>query len=250
MKRIILLVLAMSIMCVSFVLVGNAESSITEVTFRIVLEREKVSKLAEANITLCRYTDNTYSSPMQGEYGDIIYRINNIPRESPWQITVKGLPRGYYKIIDVNFSNNWKISFDVDEPCFEVKGDKMTVYIGSPEKGNTVDMPEQWLVYGEDDQNFGIWAEEDESGAESQESGVSYEYSLPPLTNSEDGEVVEEASAISREDASVIEPEQSEGASSSGKSGGVHPGTIVILCLLFVTIIVCGIYIAKQKGRP
>lgn len=230
-------------LCLNLCLVCEAADSNPKITFRIVLPRDRVGKLAECSITLYQYADDTYSEPLKSQYGGLItYRISGIIREAPWQKTVTSIPPGYYSVSNVTFANCWDTDYDGFTEGFEVKGDEMTVYIGTPKKGETVEMPDQWVVYGKDTQNFGIWAVDEES---SEGDTASRDYPLPPLAVESDGEVIEEErpSSAPHVETSIADEEET----TSKKKSGPHPGTVVVLCLLLVTIIGCGVYLGRQR---
>lgn len=218
----------------------------TEVRFRVVLPNDRVWRLVSCTLSVTRYTDNTYTTPMVDDEGfNYVYFIRKVYRDNYWQRTVDTLPHGFYKVTNVSFDNSWDRICYGETDGFEIKGDKMTVYVGAHETGKTVEMPEQWLVYGEDTQEFGIWASKEESSEEPSESSDE-DYSLPPL-ESEDTEVVpddRESSVPNEQISSVVVPDSSDGAENRG---GLHPGTIVILVVLVFAIIACAIVIYRTR---
>ena len=229
----------------SAVLSASADDG-TDVRFRVVLPNDRVWRLVSCTLSVTRYTDGSYSTPMVDDEGfNYVYFIRKVYRDNYWQKTVDTLPPGFYRITNVSFDNSWDRICNGESDGFEVKGDKMTVYVGAHETGKTVEMPEQWLVYGEDTQEFGIWATKDESSDPPTESSED-DYSLSPL-ESEDTEVVpdnRESSVPNEQISSVVVPDSSDDV---GRDGGIHPGTIVILVILVLAIIACAIVIYRTR---
>ncbi len=121
----------------------------TEVNVRLVM-RSHLS-YAACSVTIQQYADATSNEEIPDGA-----QIFSIMRESNWEQAILLSP-GFYEVTYVGITGDWKVELTGASERFEVKGDKMTVYVAvdSPEK--PAQMPPNWLVYGEDEQNFGIW---------------------------------------------------------------------------------------------
>lgn len=80
----------------------------------------------------------------------------SVSRTEMWERKLQLTP-GFYEITYVSILGSWDATVFGSTERFEVKGDKMTVYVGVDNENDPVQMPEQWVVYGEDNQEFHIW---------------------------------------------------------------------------------------------
>ena len=117
------------------------------VTFRLVLA--KYMSYASCNMRLVQY-ENADS--------DIIISENRITvgRTGLWEREIVLQP-GHYQVTSIFVNGAWDAQESGSSPRFEVKGDKMTVYVAVDSEEQRVQMPDQWLVYGEDQQQFHLW---------------------------------------------------------------------------------------------
>lgn len=121
----------------------------TDVNFRLVLP--KYLSYASCAVYLDKYESMTSDIPIDSTQF-------SIGRTDFWERNLK-LPPGCYQVSCVSVVGSWSAMESGVTERFEVKGDKMTVYIAVDTKDNPAPMPDQWLVYGEDKQIFHIWDE-------------------------------------------------------------------------------------------
>lgn len=121
----------------------------TEVTFRMSLN--EWGNYASANIYLYHYASPDDDQPLDDVKTFPMYRV------AKWEATEKVEP-GYY--VAVAYPTNAMAKdhhFTPMTDLFEVTGEKMTVYICVDIDDKIAPKPDQWLVYGDDPQDFFIW---------------------------------------------------------------------------------------------
>ena len=123
------------------------DTGLTSVTFRVSLKNW--GNYASANVYLYRYASLEDKEQMDEVQSFSIYRNNK------WQ-TTKLIEPGYYAAF-TSPNNAMGKNTSCFTSIFEVKGDKMTVYMCNNIDEAIAPCPEQWLVYGEDTQEFYIW---------------------------------------------------------------------------------------------
>jgi hypothetical protein len=178
-------------------------------------------------------------------------QIFSIMRESNWEQAIMLNP-GFYEVTYVGINGDWKAELSGASERFEVKGDKMTVYIAVDSDEKPAQMPPNWLVYGEDKQDFGIWNPSSEdpifgnpsvtSTPESESSSIEE----LPSTNTD----VEEASGPDRNSEPPQTSHVSVDAPSDEQSTSVKVGNIVFVVIAFGILGVCILLLRKiQKER-
>ncbi len=124
----------------------------TDVNFRIVLKNTMSERYC--TVTLWRYDSMTAEEPSHDESFDSSFPIYG---DRNWQKKIS-LEPGFYEVIGVSIPSLNPKNIRGSSERFEVKGKEMTVYVATDCAEDPVDMPENWLIYGEDNQNFYIWA--------------------------------------------------------------------------------------------
>ena len=119
----------------------------TTVNFRLVLSR--YMNYASCQVFIEQY-ENMTSKDCIGT------RQLSIGRTDLWQGEIE-LEPGFYQVTYVSVLGSWDARDSGSTERFEVKGDKMTVYVAVDTDDKPAELPPQWLVYGEDDQKFHLW---------------------------------------------------------------------------------------------
>lgn len=130
---------------------ADEELPATKVTFRVVLYNHMAA--ATCSVQLARYANATDVAKLPNSDYENFFSIR---RADNWEFTLE-LPAGFYEVDYVGVTGSWSVDVSGSTKRFEVKGDKMTVYIAVDNPERRVEMPPNWLVYGEDNQNFYIW---------------------------------------------------------------------------------------------
>lgn len=151
-KFLVVLVLVVCICC-TIPAFAETEETTTPVTIRLSLKHYLSG--ASCNVILSRFANATDTTPI--DPGNAPTNLS-ILRGRNWQLTLN-LPDGFYEVSSVTMTGNWDNPVFGRSPRFEVKGDSVTVYVAVENLNSPAPMPENWLVYGEDNQNFHIWAE-------------------------------------------------------------------------------------------
>lgn len=129
------------------------EDTLTPVTFRLSLYNYLSG--ASCEVSLSRFANATDETPIDSGIAPSYFSMQ---RAYNWELTLP-LPDGFYEVTYVSMTGNWENYICGHSPRFEVKGDEVTVYIAVDNPKYPAPMPENWLVYGEDTQNFYIWDE-------------------------------------------------------------------------------------------
>lgn len=119
----------------------------TDVNIRLILPQ--YGAYASCSVLLEQYETMESTEP-------IATKQVSIGRVEIWERTVP-LEPGYWRIVDVFVLGSWSAMEYGDTERFEVKGDKMTVYVGVDTDEYPAKMPPQWLIYGEDTQKWWLW---------------------------------------------------------------------------------------------
>lgn len=119
----------------------------TDVNIRLILPQ--YGTYASCSVLLEQYETMTSPEP-------ISTRQVSIGRVEIWERTIP-LKQGCWKIADVFVLGSWSAMEYGNTERFEVKGDKMTVYVGVDTDEHPAKMPPQWLIYGEDTQKWWLW---------------------------------------------------------------------------------------------
>lgn len=139
-------IMIMLLCCMTFTVYAEGESV---VNFRLVLP--KYMTYSSCSVYLDKYDSMSSTESIDSTQF-------SISRTGLWQREIQ-LEPGYYQVSYVSVIGSWSSMESGLTERFEVKGDKMTVYIAVDTKDNPAPMPDQWLVYGEDKQIFHIWDE-------------------------------------------------------------------------------------------
>lgn len=119
----------------------------TEVNIRLILPQ--YGAYASCSVILEQYESMESTQP-------ITTKQVSIGRVEIWERSVP-LEPGYWQIVDVFVLGSWSAMEYGNTERFEVKGDKMTVYVGVDTDEHPAKMPPQWLIYGEDAQKWWLW---------------------------------------------------------------------------------------------
>lgn len=123
----------------------------TDVNLRMVVKYS--GSYALCNVTLKRYASMTSQQALQDDSFSSSFTVR---RSNKWQYTLK-LEPGFYEVDYVSIPGLFDVPLTGYSQRFEVKGDQMTVYVAVENAKDPVQMPDNWLVYGEDEQDFHIW---------------------------------------------------------------------------------------------
>lgn len=137
-------IMIMLLCCMTSTVYAEGESV---VNFRLVLP--KYMTYSSCSVYLDKYDSMSSTVPIDSTQF-------SISRTGLWQREIQ-LEPGYYQVSYVSVVGSWSAMESGVTERFEVKGDKMTVYIAVDTKDNPAKMPDQWLIYGEDKQIFHIW---------------------------------------------------------------------------------------------
>lgn len=146
-QRVFALCFALILMLCCFLQPAAMADTTTEVNIRLILPQ--YGAYASCSVLLEQY--ETMESPEP-----IATRQVSIGRVEIWERKIP-LEPGYWRIVDVFVLGSWSAMEYGNTERFEVKGDKMTVYVGVDTDENPAKMPPQWLIYGEDAQNWWLW---------------------------------------------------------------------------------------------
>lgn len=153
-RRIITLLLAVVILCTALVTYQSEPAhaaSTTDVNLRMVIKY--CGSYALCNVNLKRYESMTSKMSIADDSFESNFTIRRLDN---WEYKLK-LEPGFYEIDYVSIPGLFDIPLTGYSKRFEVKGDQMTVYVAVDHESDPVQMPDNWLVYGEDDQSFHIW---------------------------------------------------------------------------------------------
>lgn len=119
----------------------------TEVNIRLVLN--DYTSYASCSVMLEKYDSMTSKEAIDTQ------KVS-IGRTDFWERKVS-LEPGFYEIVHVSVLGAWSATEVGSTERFEVKGNKMTVYVAVDNDEKPAELPPQWLVYGEDNQKFHLW---------------------------------------------------------------------------------------------
>lgn len=251
MRKILMVFIAVVILCTSmFGITAFAAEQTTDVNFRLVLGN--TMQYASCSVKLERYATATSQEPLED---DSFNGYFSIKRTNSWEHTMK-LEPGFYEIAFVSVVGGWDSDIFGKTERFEVKGDQMTVYVAVENEKEKVPMPPNWLVYGEDTQDFYIWADEIQNPTEPTD----------PSTPDEPTEPTEPGTApslpgdvdIGVEEGSSPERPTSSGGSTIAPTNPTEPeqqlsakiGDVVFYVIIFGILITCIILLKRlQKQR-
>lgn len=231
--KLMVFLLSLILLVSTFSAIVSADGT-TEVTFRMVYYSP--GGFASTTLYIYRYSSLDATEPYDRIKAGILRSDNQqwIFQLEPGFYSAKAYPEG-----------GWEYSLSGSTDIFEVRGDKMTVYVPVESEEYPAPRPDQWLVYGEDNQNFYIWASEEPSEPESSENETSHisGESLPDIDTSV--EIIETTSIVptpSREES--IAHDSSEEEKTSVKVGNYIFSGIVIILLLASII---ALYVIRKK---
>lgn len=252
MKRIsvLLSILFICMICISSIPLVYAADT-TSITVRVCYY--SVGQYPATTIVFERYTSMDSAEPYKRYYQDSEGRDFFANRSDLHQTTVK-LEPGYYDII-VFPQNAWSTDAEGKTERFEVRGDIMTVYVACDTPDYPAPMPPEWLVYGEDNQNFSIWGSgslwvdpEDRPTVSTTSDpenpgGTTPPESLPPENTSVEP-IPDDSSATIPPDNSKIPERQNETESKSATIG-----TWIFTGFLILSAIVCGFILIRLRRK-
>lgn len=234
----LLLIVAMliSILCPA---TPVAAADTTQVTFRVVSLHHLST--AWCNVFLSQYPDMT--SMMDISDGSFKPQFT-ISRIANWEYTLELNP-GFYEIRVVlpGLTDDPVVS---DTPRFEVKGDKMTVYICAEDSVEKVPRPDEWLVYGEDSQDFFIWADESDASSEDTSPDINTSVDVESLPEFDNSNVPEDPPA--RPEVSTPQTEETDKPEES-KTQSAKIGDYLFIGIALALLAICLILLHRQQKR-
>lgn len=239
-----LIVLVCTIMLLITLVTPVLAENETSVNFRTVLWGPM--KYANCSVWVAQYASPTDDTPINS-FSFAVSRVDN------WQFTKKMSP-GYYKVTFVSIEGQWQSPIFGHTDMFEVHGDKMTVYIAVQDDDDPVNMPDEWLVYGEDTQNFYIWETESTNDTsdiiESNDTGIpNTSVNVDDLPGHDtDIDVVEQETR--HDDTLIISPAQTDSVLQDERPS-VQIGNIIYTGLtigLLITSVILLHVLKKRRG--
>lgn len=243
-KRLSTLLLTLILLLTMLSSITAFAAPTTAVNIRIVLRNPM--KYAACTAYLERY-DSMSSQEAIAEQQIPVQRIDN------WEKEVQ-LEPGFYQVVYVGVVGGWEIEILGTSERFEVKGDKMTVYVGVDNDEKPVTMPPNWLVYGEDDQNFGVWADDyppnmDPSTPTEPSDPTTPTPPVEDLPNPDTG-VEKDPNAPNHGSKPTIPDQDIPKAENPKESPSVQVGNAIFYGLIAIILIVCIFLLRKvQKER-
>lgn len=217
-------------------------ASTTDVNLRMVIKYS--NSYAMCNVTLKRYESMTSNMEI---IDDSFKSSFTIRRMEDWEYLIK-LEPGFYQVDYVGVPGMLELELTGYSQRFEVKGDKMTVYVAVDNVKDPVKMPDNWLVYGEDEQDFHIWQEQEVTTPTTPTEPNNTAPTLPTV----DTESEEDPDTPSRPTAPAnTESNTSQNIQQEEKSASAKVGDILFMIIIIAGLIVCSfvlLYLKKQRG--
>lgn len=245
--RIITFLLAAILLCTTLVTYQTNPAhaaSTTDVNLRMVIKY--CGGYALCNVTLKRYESMTSQIPINDDSFNSNFTIRRLDN---WEHEIK-LEPGFYEVDYVSIPGLFDIPLTGYSERFEVKGDQMTVYVAVDHESDPVQMPDNWLIYGEDNQNFHVW-ETPETTTPTEPTNPSAP-SVPDSTlPTVDTDVEPDPDEPSRETSPSTQtkptnPDKSQEETKSAQIGNII-FTVLLLLVLGISIIAL-FYFKKKRG--